>query len=163
MESQHSEARSRGPAAPVRRAHRSLATVVDVMTHTVVSVSKDATVMDAIQLFASHTFRHMPVVDGTAVVGVLSDRDITRCTARGDSPRATRIDAIMTENPTVAQPEMPLVDAVRLIVFHRINCLPVVDQAANLLGIVTTTDLLAALHDLLDSANRLPDAPASRT
>lgn len=120
------------------------------MTHTVVSVSQDATDSEAIKLFASHTFRHMPVIDGTTVVGMLSDRDITRCAARGDNARATRIEAIMTEHPTVAELDMTLVDAVRLIVFHRINCLPVVDEETNLLGIVTTL----AVHRASAAENR---------
>jgi CBS domain-containing protein len=131
------------------------------MTRTVVRVAKDTPVMEAIKLFASHTFRHMPVTDGTTVVGILSDRDITRFAARGESPRATLVESIMTERPTVARPDLSLVDAVRLIVFHRINCLPVVDEAHNLLGIVTTTDLLAALHDLMDGESRLPGALAA--
>jgi CBS-domain-containing membrane protein len=44
---------------------------------------------------------------------------------------------------------MPIADAIDVVVFKRINCLPVLDGAGKVCGLVTTTDLLGTFHNLL--------------
>jgi CBS domain-containing protein len=58
------------------------------------------------------------------------------------------IGSVMTHGGITVTPATTITDAIDLVVFHRINCLPVAEDGA-LRGLVTTTDLLQSLHQLL--------------
>ena len=126
------------------------ATVADVMTERVSSLSPESSVLEAVSLFGECGFRHLLVVDGAGkLAGVLSDRDALRSMARTNDPERTKVGTVMTRDLVTATPQMALAEAVDLVVAHRINCLPVLDGTGTLRGIVTTTDLLAAFRTLL--------------
>lgn len=125
-------------------------TIADVMTPNVTTISPDATVGEAIHIFGERHFRHLVVADASGrLLGVLSDRDALRYLASGRDPSAETVAAIMHAEPVTVAQATPLADAIDLLSFHRIHCLPVVDAARQLRGIVTTTDLLATLYEIL--------------
>ena len=128
-------------------------TVADVMTARVTSLAPDRSVLDAVSLFGECGFRHLLVVDGNGnLAGVVSDRDALRSMARTHDPERTRVSSVMARDLVVATPDMPLVNAIELLVANRINCLPVVDASGRACGILTTTDLLKAFRGLLEQA-----------
>jgi len=49
---------------------------------------------------------------------------------------------VMTRNPIMVEPQTPIKEAIKLIAEHRISGLPVVDEAGNLVGVISETDLL---------------------
>jgi acetoin utilization protein AcuB len=124
------------------------------MTTKVVTILPGSTVADAVHLFVRHSFRHLLVAENGKLRGVLSDRDALRHMARGGNAQTGTVNGIMKTDPITAGPETSLRDAAELMRRHRINCLPVVDASASVLGIVTTTDLLGTLTQLLDAARR---------
>ena len=125
-------------------------TVGQIMTQKMTSLSPQNSVMEAVNLFSECGFRHLPVVDAAGkFVGVLSDRDVLRAMIRTPHSDRTSIESIMVREPVTARAEMPLTDVIDVVIFHRIGCLPILDAAGKLCGIVTTTDLLGAFHDLL--------------
>ena len=65
-----------------------------------------------------------------------------------DRPIADAVAIFMTRGGITVTTKTAITDAIELVVFHRINCLPVADNDT-LRGLVTTTDLLQALHQLL--------------
>jgi CBS domain-containing protein len=95
--------------------------------------------------------RHMPVVDGGKLVGVVSQRDLFRSalvTALGFGRKVTsslvktiRIKEVMTEKVITISPGSSIKDAARLMMDKKIGCLPVVD-GDRLIGLVTETDML---------------------
>ena len=126
------------------------AVVADVMSWPVTTLSPESSIADADALFRGCGFRHVPVADAAGrIVGVVSDRDVLRASETGAT-----IGGVMTRPPITATPHMPIRDAIRLIIFHRFNCLPVIDGGGRVCGIVTTTDLLAALYAVMER----PDA-----
>jgi len=126
-----------------------LSTVAEIMSVSVRSLTPDRPIADAVAAFNEYGFRHMLIVDETGgLVGVLSDRDVLRAMARGVSGTAT-VSQVMSRGGITVTPESPITDAIDLVVFHRINCLPVVDANGALRGLLTTTDLLGALHEIL--------------
>lgn len=130
-------------------------TVADVMTAKVTSLAPDRSVLDAVSLFGECGFRHLLVVDGDGnLAGVLSDRDALRSMARTHDPERTRVSSVMARDLVVATPDMPLANAIELLVANRINCLPVVDAGGRACGILTTTDLLKAFRGLLEQSAR---------
>jgi acetoin utilization protein AcuB len=123
--------------------------VAEVMNRRVVTVAPDATVAEARRLLDERRIRHVPVVARGRVVGLVSDRDV-RSAARGD-PERTRVADIMTRDVLTVSPAARVEEAARLMLAHRIGALPVLERG-ELVGIVTTTDLLRALVDLLERA-----------
>jgi len=134
---------------------RSALTVQALMTPNVVTLEQHQPIQEAINLFAGREFRHIPVVDGDRLVGVLSDRDALRAFARSQD-YSTPIRTIMRADPHRVQTHTPVVEAIKLLLEHRINCLPVVAEQEILVGILTTTDLLHALLQLHESTASLP-------
>lgn len=125
-------------------------TVGDVMTTQVRSVSPDASVEQAMALFDECMFRHLVVVDADGrLAGVVSDRDVLRQAVKGGTHRAAKVKELMTREVATATPHMGLKTAIDIVVFKKINCLPVLDGGGEVCGIITTTDLLGGFHEML--------------
>jgi acetoin utilization protein AcuB len=125
------------------RRERSRALVAtDIMTRSVRTISPEASIGEALDLLKKHGFRHLPVVGARGVIeGMLSDRDLTQAVEVATLSVASR----MTEKVLVATPDTPLREAAGVMVSNRIHSLPVVNPNNQIIGIVTTTDILRAL------------------
>lgn len=82
--------------------------------------------------------RHIPVVDGTRLVGILSDYDLP---AHAGQLERTRVNAVMTPDPITVSSDVTVEDAAQLMVNHSIRALPVV-AGERVIGIVSATDIL---------------------
>ncbi len=113
------------------------ATVKEYMTRDVQTVSPDDTVAEvARRIIESEGHNGFPVTDGRKVEGFVSTRDLLL--ADDDA----LIFTVMTEDIIVAHPEMAVTDAARVILRSGIQKLPVVDDAGNLVGIISNTDVV---------------------
>src|SRR5512132_2365256 len=125
--------------------------VQDVMQTKRFSVTPDTTLPEAVRLTGQRGVRHLPVLDGDRLVGMLSDRDLKRAMA---SPATSleahelrylldglRVGEIMTRAVITIGPMFPIEDAARLMVMEKIGALPVTD-GDRLIGLVTETDVL---------------------
>ena len=125
--------------------------VADVMIGKVVTLSPHHNFNDVANLMNDRYFRHCVVVDqGGVVVGVISDRDISRALARNPNSRSKSLDQIMTKQPVTVKRNTAIIDAVGKMLAKRINCLPVIDDDGRVCGIVTSTDLLKSYQQLLE-------------
>ncbi len=88
--------------------------------------------------------RHLPVVHDGGVVGVITERDLLRqrATAGNRAALQSPVAEAMTTPVETTPPEAPVDDVAARMATLKIGCLPVVDDGV-LVGIVTTTDLLA--------------------
>ncbi len=121
--------------------------VRDIMTSPAVAVSADITLADAYRTMREKGIRHLPVVDGDRLVGVITDRDLRLATSAlvpSPFPAGSPIATVMSSPPVTADPQDPVEDAARTMRERKIGCLPVVDDD-RLVGIVTGLDLLHAL------------------
>lgn len=126
--------------------------VRDIMQSNVVTVAADTPLSTAASLMSECRIRHLPVVAGDRLLGLISDRDLKASAASlADGHRETDLGAparLLTAadlvRPTVVTvgPMAPPEDAAKLLAEHRIGSLPVVDDG-RFVGIVTDTDLLA--------------------
>jgi len=134
--------------------------VADAMTARPVTVSPEATVAAAVSAMRRGRFRHLPVVSGAELVGVVAQRDletspgapVEAAESLGDRPVAE----VMTSQPVTVWPDEPVEVAARLLVEHAVGCLPVVADEG-LVGILTESDLFSVLLRLLGG-----DEPSSR-
>ncbi|MFW6067531.1 MAG: CBS domain-containing protein [Myxococcota bacterium] len=125
--------------------------VRDVMTADPVTLEEDEDLDLASQLMSLARIRHLPVVKEGRVVGIVSERDLLRAQAsRLDEGSAEERQAmnrwvkagwVMTRGVQQVEPEMPLLEAARLMRTHKYGCLPVVEQG-RLVGILTEADFL---------------------
>jgi acetoin utilization protein AcuB len=128
------------------------------MTSAPISVEPNTQLLDAALALRSNSIRHLPVVEGTKLVGLISDRDIQRSapsrlipiTEEGYNEVFERntVDRIMTRDPICISPDAVLADAIVLMQQSRCGSLPVV-EGQELVGILTRGDLLDALHRIL--------------
>ena len=114
--------------------------VKDIMSTDVVCLSRDDTVEHAAQLMEQNGIGSIPVCDGSTVVGIVTDRDITLRTVASGSGMNQTVGQVMTINPVVAQPETDIHDAARLMSDNQIRRIPIVQQG-NLVGIVSLGDI----------------------
>jgi len=111
--------------------------VKDYMTRDVATVSPDATVGDvATRIVESEGHNGFPVCTGRRVEGFVSARDLLL------EEDAELIFKVMSQELIVAHPEMDVNDAARVILRSGIQKLPVVDDAGNLVGIISNTDVI---------------------
>ena len=106
--------------------------------------------------------RHMPVVQGGKLVGVVSERDLLRASLsvlsdhRDEERRAflnvVEIGRVMSTPPIVVEPDASIEEAALIMAEKKIGCLPVID-GDELLGMITETDVLrwvAGVTDVTD-------------
>jgi IMP dehydrogenase len=111
--------------------------VKDYMTRDVATVSPDDTVGDVAERIAgSDDHSGFPVCDGRRVQGFISARDLLLADDRD------LIFKVMTDDIIVAHPDMRITDAARVILRSGIQRLPVVDDAGNLVGIISNADVV---------------------
>jgi acetoin utilization protein AcuB len=142
--------------------------IKDIMRSPALAISADTTLQDAYRTMREHGIRHLPVLEGEKLVGVVTDRDLRLATsALTPSPFSpdSRVSAVMSAAPLTADASDPVEDAARTMRELKIGCLPVLDDG-RLIGIVTGLDLLDALMRLTGVHKpsgrlevRLPDHP----
>jgi IMP dehydrogenase len=113
------------------------ATVEQYMTRDVATVSPDDTVAAvARRIEESNGHTGFPVCDGRKVEGFISARDLLLADERA------AVFTVMSDDLIVAHPEMDVDAAARVILRSGIQKLPVVDDAGNLVGIISNTDVI---------------------
>jgi CBS domain-containing protein len=101
--------------------------------------------------------RHIPILDGGKVVGVLSQRNLFQSalvTAMGMRPnerkehlKAIRVRDVMSAPVITVSPDTSVKDAARIMVEKKIGCLPVMENDS-LVGLVTESDILRYVVNL---------------
>ena len=102
--------------------------------------------------------RHLPVLDGAQLVGILSDRDLRRPDWVDEAPDLAHpyqlddqltVADLMTRRPVTVSTYQSLHTATELILEHGFGSLPVLDKGGHLVGMLTKADLVRALYDRL--------------
>jgi CBS domain-containing protein len=135
--------------------------VREFMVSPVTSLSSSDRLLDAGLLLRGGHIRHIPIIDEGHLVGILSDRDIQRCTpsmltrVTAEEYNAifedTPVARVMTRDPQHVSPDAPLHVAAALLRSSKLGCLPVVENG-QVIGIITKDDMLAALVRFLGDA-----------
>jgi CBS domain-containing protein len=129
--------------------------VSDIMTKNVVSVAEQAPLREVLSLMNQNKFRHMPVMQGQQLSGIVSRTDLNRLTFSSlftDQESADEavldmlnLSQVMTNKPRTVKPEDSIREVAEILAKEEFHALPVVDDQGKLAGIVTTTDVIQYL------------------
>lgn len=123
-------------------------TIRDIMTRDVQVVGPNDTIRKAAQLMDQLNVGVLPVSDGTKLLGMITDRDITvRATSAGMSPDQCKVSEVMTTEPRFCYEDDAINDVARLMGDQQIRRVPVVDRDEKLVGIVSLGDLATDAKD----------------
>lgn len=116
--------------------------VEDVMVEKVVTVRAEATAREAIELMNKQDIGSLIVEENEKPVGIVTERDLLRrVLAVSRAPEKIRVQEIMSTPPVVAECDMEIEEAAKLMVNMKVKKLPVVENG-RLVGLVTLTDLV---------------------
>jgi CBS domain-containing protein len=118
------------------------------MTANPVVIGFKETVADARKLFALKKIHHLPVVDGSHLVGILSSSDLHKLYLlhnQTELSSKTPVSRIMHSRPVVIDISANLRDAAEILFGSGFHALPVVQGDNEIVGIVTSSDLIDAL------------------
>ena len=134
-------------------------TVADVMVPDVITVEPDARLFDAVLLMNKHHIRHLPVIEGQRLVGIITSRDIRflasnipaseRAEGRYNLSLKDHVVDVMEKNPIVTYADVDLGEVLDLFLEEKIGAVPVVDDQDRLLGIIGYIDMLKILREYL--------------
>jgi CBS domain-containing membrane protein len=135
--------------------------VRDIMSAPAVTVDRTDSLAFAEELMNVENIRHLPVVDGDVLLGLITHRDVLAASLSSLSRPSEEEDLELKRKVEVAQvmhgdletvtPDVPLENAVETILAQKLGCLPVVDERHHLVGIVTRSDFVHLARDLLKS------------
>jgi acetoin utilization protein AcuB len=128
------------------------------MTRSVITVDKEDRMIDAMLLLKQHNIHRLPVMEKDRLVGIVSDKDIIKTSVPG-VPSLEMIDAlyriskirveeIMTKNPITIPADYTVDEAAEILLEHKISGAPVMNNQGEMVGIITTTDLLKVKTEL---------------
>lgn len=133
----------------------------DIMTENPVTATELMSVAEALGLLYELDVRHLPVVRGSELAGIVSDRDLRSFTQPSEDlaidaierARSANVGNFMNTAPVRVDPETNVREIVDLMLLHRIGAIPVCDlDTGDLLGIVSYVDLLRILQETLEPA-----------
>lgn len=126
-------------------------TVGSHMTSAPFSIQLDAELAVALELMQKHQIRHLPVLDGERLVGIVSERDlgIIESLVPDEWQRIVVAEA-MTPSPYAVAASAPVSEVARTMADRKYGCVVVTDERGAVLGLFTTTDALHLLAELED-------------
>jgi acetoin utilization protein AcuB len=125
--------------------------VIAFMTPFPHSIDVDAPLEDAHKLMREHRFRHLPVMSGGEIVGVLTDRDIKLVLGPdfgNPDERELRVRDAYVERPCVVPASTPVAKVARVMAQNRIGS-AIVTKHGKLVGIFAVTDACRALAEII--------------
>ncbi|MCE3234146.1 MAG: acetoin dehydrogenase [Vampirovibrio sp.] len=111
----------------------------DIMNRSVETVAPSDSLVMANELMWRKRIHHLVVLEGSRVVGVISDTDLGGPNAQ-DIPDDRKVSDFMTASVVSGKPEMTVDRAINIFRERRLNCLPVL-EGEKLVGIVTSSDI----------------------
>ncbi len=128
-----------------------------IMSKEVASIQQGQPLSDAYKLMCNEGFHHIPVVDGKALIGLISFTDMMKLdlvinglddhTISSIMDQQFSIEGVMSTELVTLKDSQSVRDAVELLGTGSFHSLPVTDEFGALMGMVTTTDLIRYLGE----------------
>ncbi|NOY89629.1 MAG: CBS domain-containing protein [Deltaproteobacteria bacterium] len=119
------------------------------MSESPITIGSKQSMASAAKLMKEHSIRHLPVLRGGQLVGVVSDRDVKIVESFADvDPETVSVDEAVSQEAYAVAPSEDLGKVVRHMHDHKYGS-AVVMEGKKVVGIFTTIDALSALADTL--------------
>jgi acetoin utilization protein AcuB len=128
------------------------------MTRDVVCIAPADDLDAAHAIMERLSIRHLPVLDGETLVGILSDRDVLLFAQLEEDELVVPtipVQHVMTPTPITVGPNATVGAVADLMLSNKIDSVPVVDANGKLVGLVTSSDLLELLRTRDDRENKV--------
>jgi acetoin utilization protein AcuB len=117
------------------------------------TIRKDARMSQAHAIMRKHQIRHLPVLEDSKLVGIVSERDLHLIeTLPGSDPEEVPVEDAMTEPVYVVEGSTPVDTVVEHMADHKYGSAVIVNQRGVVEGIFTTVDALQVFADVLRRA-----------
>ena len=133
---------------------KSMPKIQKYMTTLPHTIGRDISVKTALDMMHEHRIRHLPVLEGGKLVGILTDRDLKLATSFGDVDQLT-VEEVMTSDPFTVTPEAPLDEVVYEMAEHKYGSAIIQQQNGKVVGIFTAVDGLRVLGEVLNTRKRV--------
>jgi CBS domain-containing protein len=119
--------------------------ILEAKSHKLLSISPQASVLDALKLMADKDVGALVVLDGEGLAGIFSERDYARkVILHGKSSKATPVSEIMTHKVVCVRPDQSVEECMALMTDKRIRHLPVLDDR-KVIGVISIGDVVKEL------------------
>ncbi len=108
-------------------------------------IGPEATLEDAAEAMVASGVGSLGVIDERRLVGILTERDIMQAVAEGADPVDELVRDWMSQSPDVFSPDVEVHEAAQWLLEAGYRHMPVMDEAGELLGVVSIRDLLWAI------------------
>jgi len=131
---------------------RQYPTVKEFMTPSPLTIAPTQSLAEAHKVMREHQVRHLPVLDGGHVVGMVSQRDLFLVESLpGATPNEVQVEEAMVEDLFTVAPDAPIGEVVEQMIEKKLGSAIVREADGDkVLGVFTTIDALRALHHLLE-------------
>lgn len=130
---------------------KAIPSVHKYMTSTPHSIGVDQTLAKAHEMMRKHRVRHLPVLKGGALVGILTERDLHLVeTLKDVDPQKVLVEEAMNSTVYSVSPEALLDEVVGTMASEKYGCAVILDRG-HVVGIFTTVDVCRAFGELLNT------------
>ena len=128
---------------------KSIPSVQKYMTTAPFSIGPAQSLALAHTMMRDHHIRHLPVLDGGKLIGILTDRDLHLIESLKDvEPESVTVEDAMSQMPYSVSPDAAMDEVAAEMAEHKYGC-AVVLQNLKVVGVLTTVDICRALAELL--------------
>lgn len=129
--------------------------VKDVMTKAAIHEDPDDTLAEASSTMWSQQTGSLLVMEGDALIGIVTERDLLRTVGEGRDPKATNLRDVMTTDVVTISPDTDLREAAEIMFQKWFRHLPVTTSEGTVVGIISLRDLLTLVSEGMQEPSHL--------
>ena len=113
-----------------------------IMTQKLITLTPHATLGEVRDIFVNKRIHHIPIQENGKLVGLITSWDVFKLGKSLEEYKDTLVAEVMTTKLAVLEPSSKVGTAAEVLLAHLFHAIPIVDSERNLVGIVTTSDIL---------------------
>ena len=116
------------------------------MTKDVITLNPDSTLGEARDIMLQKHIHHIPILDGKRLVGMVTSWDMFKLGKSAEEYGKMKVSEVMTKRVATLDPGQHLGAVADVLTRHLFHAVPIVNDDHELLGIVTSTDIIRYEH-----------------
>lgn len=117
-------------------------TIDTIMSTQLITLTPDDTLGKARELLMTKRIHHLPVVEGKKLVGMITSWDLFKLGKSAEEYQGLKVREVMTTKLATLEPYQHIGAAAEVLMEHLFHAIPIVNESGELVGIVTSYDIL---------------------